>query len=53
MMLWPVEFKLSPSCFECLSWSGDGEVAIAGGDHVQILVSIYLLSTFLLLPPCL
>lgn len=37
-MLTPVELQLLPSCFEALSWSSDGELAVAAGEHVQILV---------------
>ncbi|GFN18397.1 hypothetical protein AtubIFM56815_000124 [Aspergillus tubingensis] len=33
----PLELPLFPSCYDCLSWSEDGELAIAAGDHVQIL----------------
>ncbi|KAH8435157.1 uncharacterized protein LDX57_012786 [Aspergillus melleus] len=33
----PVELQLFPSCLNCLSWSEDGELAVAAGDHVQIL----------------
>jgi hypothetical protein len=38
-MLDPVEFQLSPSCYDCLAWSADGELAIAAGEYVHILVS--------------
>lgn len=34
-----VELQLSPSCYSCLSWSEDGELAMAAGEYVQILVS--------------
>ncbi|PKY01022.1 hypothetical protein P168DRAFT_334957 [Aspergillus campestris IBT 28561] len=32
-----VELQLSPSCYNCLSWSADGELAMAAGEYVQIL----------------
>ncbi|KAF3388478.1 hypothetical protein F1880_004530 [Penicillium rolfsii] len=37
MMLRPVDLPFSPSCFEALSWSADGDLAIAAGEFVQIL----------------
>lgn len=37
-MLNPIELKLLPSCFEALTWSPDGELAVAADEHVQILV---------------
>ncbi|KAE8152830.1 transcription factor IIIC subunit delta N-term-domain-containing protein [Aspergillus avenaceus] len=36
-MLAPTELQLFPSCYNCISWSSDGEVAIAAGEYVQIL----------------
>ncbi|CAI7617824.1 unnamed protein product [Penicillium pancosmium] len=36
-MLNPIELQLLPSCFGALSWSPDGELAVAAGEHVQIL----------------
>jgi hypothetical protein len=39
-MLSPVELSLAPSCEDCLAWSPDGELAIAAGDSVQILVRV-------------
>lgn len=39
MMLGPLELQLFPSCFNCISWSADGEIAVAAGEYVQILVS--------------
>lgn len=36
----PLELPLFPSCYDCLSWSEDGELAIAAGDYIQILVSV-------------
>lgn len=38
-MLNPIELQLLPSCFGALSWSPDGDLAVAAGEHVQILVS--------------
>lgn len=38
-MLDPVELKLFPSCFDCISWSPDGELAVALGEYVHVLVS--------------
>ncbi|KAE8357504.1 transcription factor IIIC subunit delta N-term-domain-containing protein [Aspergillus caelatus] len=37
-MLGPLELQLFPSCFNCISWSADGEIAVAAGEYVQILV---------------
>ena len=39
-MLNPVELRLFPSCQDCLAWSADGELAVAGGEYVHILVCI-------------
>ncbi|KAB8256324.1 transcription factor IIIC subunit delta N-term-domain-containing protein [Aspergillus pseudonomiae] len=36
-MLGPLELQLFPSCFNCISWSADGEIAVAAGEYVQIL----------------
>ncbi|KAJ5349211.1 Transcription factor IIIC zinc-finger [Penicillium brevicompactum] len=36
-MLRPVALSVFPSCREAISWSADGEIAIAAGDHFQIL----------------
>ncbi|GKZ22379.1 hypothetical protein AbraIFM66951_011547 [Aspergillus brasiliensis] len=36
-MLGPLELPLFPSCYDCLSWSDDGELAIAAGEYIQIL----------------
>ncbi|KAJ5174201.1 uncharacterized protein N7482_000078 [Penicillium canariense] len=36
-MLSPVELSLSASCFDALAWSPDGDLAVAAGEHVQIL----------------
>ncbi|KAJ5379689.1 uncharacterized protein N7496_002117 [Penicillium cataractarum] len=33
----PVDLAFSPSCFESLSWSADGDLAVAAGEYVQIL----------------
>lgn len=35
-----------PSCPNCLAWSDDGELAIAAGEFVQVLVCISLLPMF-------
>lgn len=37
-MLDPVNLQLFPSCDDCLSWSADGELAVAAGEYVHILV---------------
>lgn len=37
-MLSPVTLRVFPSCYDCLSWSGDGELAVAAGEYVHILV---------------
>lgn len=37
-MIRPVESSVLPSCFSALAWSPDGELAVAGGDQVYILV---------------
>lgn len=37
-MISPVESSVFPSCFGALAWSPDGELAVAGGDQVYILV---------------
>ncbi|GAD92917.1 hypothetical protein ANI_1_474054 [Paecilomyces variotii No. 5] len=34
----PIELQLFPSCHECLSWSQDGELAVAAGEYVHILL---------------
>lgn len=39
-MLDPVELQLFPSCYNCISWSSDGELAVAAGEYIHILVSI-------------
>ncbi|KAE8133706.1 transcription factor IIIC subunit delta N-term-domain-containing protein [Aspergillus pseudotamarii] len=36
-MLGPLELQLFPSCFNCISWSADGEIAVAAGEYVQVL----------------
>ncbi|PYI02357.1 hypothetical protein BO78DRAFT_410668 [Aspergillus sclerotiicarbonarius CBS 121057] len=36
-MLGPLELPLFPSCYDCLAWSADGELAIAAGEYIQIL----------------
>lgn len=37
-MLSPVTLRIFPSCYDCLSWSDDGELAVAAGEYVHILV---------------
>ncbi|KKZ61842.1 hypothetical protein EMCG_03631 [[Emmonsia] crescens] len=37
-MLDPVELKLFPSCFDCISWSPDGALAVALGECVHVLI---------------
>ncbi|KAK2749096.1 hypothetical protein FQN55_003798 [Onygenales sp. PD_40] len=37
-MLEPVELNLYPSSFDCLSWSTDGDLAIALGEYVYVLI---------------
>ncbi|KKK20006.1 hypothetical protein AOCH_004024 [Aspergillus ochraceoroseus] len=36
-MLDPVELQVFPSCYNCISCSDEGEIAIATGEYVQIL----------------
>lgn len=38
-MLSPVELPIYPHCFDALAWSPDGELAVAAGEQIQILVS--------------
>lgn len=45
-MLNPVALSLSPSCHDAISWSPDGELAIAAGEYFQILVCIQLSDEF-------
>lgn len=33
--------SIIPSCYNCLSWSDDGELAVAAGEYVHIFVRIY------------
>ncbi|KAI9932496.1 hypothetical protein ASPWEDRAFT_99126 [Aspergillus wentii DTO 134E9] len=33
----PIELQLFPSCPDCLSWSADGELAVAAGEYVHII----------------
>lgn len=42
-MLREIEVPFFPSSTDCLSWSEDGELAIAAADHVHILVCLDLL----------
>ena len=37
-MLNTVNLKLFPSCYDCLSWSADGELAVAAGEYIHVLV---------------
>jgi Transcription factor IIIC subunit delta N-term len=37
----PVVLHSWPSCADCLSWSEDGELALAAGEHVYILTPKY------------
>ncbi|OAX82506.1 hypothetical protein ACJ72_03143 [Emergomyces africanus] len=37
-MLDPVELKLFPSCFDCIAWSPDGDLAVALGEYVHVLI---------------
>ncbi|KAB8234360.1 uncharacterized protein BDW43DRAFT_60238 [Aspergillus alliaceus] len=36
-MLGPVELQLFPSCYDCIAWSEDGEIAVAAGEYVHII----------------
>lgn len=38
-MLESVELNLTPSCLDCMSWSADGDLAVASGELVHVLVS--------------
>jgi hypothetical protein len=37
-MLEPLELQIYPSSYHCISWSEDGEIAVATGEYVQVLV---------------
>lgn len=37
-MLSPVNLALFPSCFSSLAWSSDGDLAVAAGEFVHIVV---------------
>lgn len=37
-MLPPVALSEFPSCRDAISWSADGELAVAAGDHFLIMV---------------
>lgn len=37
-MLSPVELPIYPQSFDALAWSPDGELAVAAGEQIQILV---------------
>ncbi len=45
-MLRDLEVPFVPSATDCLSWSEDGELAIAAAEHVHILVCLDLLRLF-------
>ncbi|KAL2810008.1 transcription factor IIIC subunit delta N-term-domain-containing protein [Aspergillus granulosus] len=36
-MLEPLELQVFPSSYNCISWSEDGEIALAAGEYVQVL----------------
>ncbi|KAL6238365.1 hypothetical protein BDW75DRAFT_227999 [Aspergillus navahoensis] len=36
-MLEPLEVQVFPSSYDCISWSEDGEIAVAAGEYVHIL----------------
>ncbi|KAL3484808.1 transcription factor IIIC subunit delta N-term-domain-containing protein [Aspergillus germanicus] len=36
-MLEPLELQIYPSSYNCISWSEDGEIAVATGEYVQVL----------------
>ncbi|KAL3480863.1 transcription factor IIIC subunit delta N-term-domain-containing protein [Aspergillus californicus] len=36
-MIEPLELQVFPSCYNCISWSEDGELAVATGEYVQVL----------------
>ena len=42
-----VELPILPSNINCLAWSQEGDLAIAAGEHVYILVSKAKVSTSL------
>lgn len=37
-MLDPIELQVFPSSYDCISWSEDGDIAVAAGEYVHILV---------------
>lgn len=37
-----IDLNLFPSCYNCLSWSDDGELAVADGDSVHLQVCLLL-----------
>lgn len=45
-MLRDLEVPFLPSTTDCLSWSQDGELAIAAAEHVHILVRLDLMRLF-------
>ncbi|CBF82064.1 predicted protein [Aspergillus nidulans FGSC A4] len=36
-MLDPIELQVFPSSYDCISWSEDGDIAVAAGEYVHIL----------------
>ncbi|KAL4735627.1 transcription factor IIIC subunit delta N-term-domain-containing protein [Aspergillus similis] len=36
-MLEPIELQVFPSSYDCISWSEDGDIAVAAGEYVHIL----------------
>ncbi|KAL4972194.1 transcription factor IIIC subunit delta N-term-domain-containing protein [Aspergillus desertorum] len=36
-MLEPLELQVFPSSYDCISWSEDGEIAVAAGEYVHVL----------------
>ncbi|KAL4911753.1 transcription factor IIIC subunit delta N-term-domain-containing protein [Aspergillus aurantiobrunneus] len=36
-MLAPLELQVFPSSYNCISWSEDGEIAVAAGEYVHVL----------------
>ncbi|KAL4757846.1 uncharacterized protein BDW70DRAFT_105381 [Aspergillus foveolatus] len=36
-MLDPIELQVFPSSYDCISWSEDGDIAVAAGEYVYIL----------------
>lgn len=40
-----VALPIFPSCHNCLSWSNDGELAVAAGEYVHVLVRFHVYPT--------